>query len=87
MISAKGTVVSGNGRKLNPSDKNLNQSGWKIFENEVRTQAKDPGKVVEIRVEAIYNEGNLTNRPDAFAGSYRVNGGKWLTSGPFTNKR
>jgi hypothetical protein len=71
-------VVPGNGVSQNGL-KNLNQSGYKMWENEVAAQARG-GANVEVRIESTYSPGNVTTRPDTFRASYRVNGGDWVTS-------
>lgn len=52
----------------------------------VKGLAQDPANGrVEISVEPVYYDGNVTTRPDAFNASYRVNGGDWVTT-IFRNK-
>ena len=77
-------VVPGNGKPFG-DEPNLNQGAYKKFENQVRTLAADPANRVEIKVEPVYDPGNMTTRPDQIIGSYRVNGGDWVIQ-QFSNK-
>jgi hypothetical protein len=78
-------VVPGNGRRIGDGLPNLNQGAYKRFENTVAELARDPNNRVEVRIESRYNGGNISNRPDEFVASYRVNGGRWRTQ-TFVNK-
>ena len=78
-------VVPGNGKPIGDGLPNLNQGPYKQFENTVGKLAGDPKNTVEVRIEAAYDSGNTTTRPDRFEASYRVNGGLWSTQS-FVNK-
>ena len=81
------TVVPGNGYRI-PGDPepNLNGSAYKVeFENIVRNHLDNSSHIVEIRIQNIYNSGNLTNRPDTFLVTFRTDAGEWVTV-PFVNK-
>ena len=71
-------VVPGNGVPAN-GVANLNQGAYASWESSVKNLALDPANSsVEMSVQPVYYEGNLTTRPDAFNASYRVNGGDWV---------
>ncbi|MBW8756986.1 MAG: DNA/RNA non-specific endonuclease, partial [Burkholderiales bacterium] len=73
-------VVPGNGFRLGADVPNLNQGAYKSWEEYVKgVAANNPNAVVEMRVEPVYNLGNLTSRPDAFNASHRIDGGNWTT--------
>lgn len=57
-----------------PGISNLNGGAYKQLENDLRDLANTPGNKVHAEFRAIFNEGNLTDRPDAFSVSYSVNG-------------
>jgi hypothetical protein len=78
-------VVPGNGVRLDDGLPNLNQGAYKRFENQIR-RSVHAGDSVDIKVEAIYDPANLSTRPDFFVGSYRNNGGDWVTQ-RFPNKQ
>ena len=79
-------VVPGNGERI-PGDPvaNLNQGAYGSFEKRMAQIASDPSRQVDVRIEARYADTNATTRPDSFAASYRVNGGRWITQS-FVNK-
>lgn len=56
-----------------PGIPNLNQGPYKRLENSLKSLAEIPGNRVYADFRAIFNEGNLTQRPDAFSITYRVN--------------
>lgn len=75
-------VAPGSGRSITLQNgdilKNLNQSRYVTdFENPVADIYRETGQPVPIRIEPIYNEGNLTARPDAFKASYQSPDGNW----------
>ena len=81
------TVVPGNGYRI-PHDlePNLNGSAYKVqFENIVRNHLDHSSRIVEVKVQNIYNSGNHTNRPDHFLVTFRTDAGEWVTV-PFVNK-
>jgi hypothetical protein len=78
-------VVPGNGVRLGPAEPNLNQGAWKRFENQIRSLVRN-GDTVDVVIEAVYNPGNTSTRPDLFRASYRIDGGDWLTR-DFLNRR
>ena len=79
-------VVPGNGKPLTDGLPNLNQGAYKRFENQVAKLAEDPNNTVDVRVQPHYDPSNMTNRPDGFVASYRVNDGDWIER-EFVNKR
>jgi len=70
---------------LHPNGRLTATLAYKRFENTVATLAEDPAKRVEVKIEARYNAGNVSNRPDEFVASYRVDGGRWREQS-FINK-
>lgn len=72
-------VVPGNGKPLPDGTKNLNTGAYATFERQIRQiKQANPDLKIEMRVEALYDAGNTTSRPDAFVASYRAEGGKWI---------
>ncbi|WP_426342968.1 DNA/RNA non-specific endonuclease [Pseudoduganella sp. S-14] len=57
-----------------PNTPNLNGGAYKRLENQLRNMDK-AGDKVHANFEAVYNEGNLTHRPEGFRVTYQVNGG------------
>ena len=57
-----------------PGVPNLNGGAYKQLENTLR-KLDNGGNKVYANFEAIFNDGNLTRRPDAFQVTYSVNGG------------
>ena len=53
---------------------NLNGGAYKVLENTLR-DLHNAGNRVNARFEAVFNPGNLTQRPDAFTVIYDVNNG------------
>jgi hypothetical protein len=78
-------VVPGNGAPLGDGVPNLNQGAYASFERTVRGLLRR-GDTVDIDIEAIYNSGNSTNRPDVFSVEFRVNGGNVVRQ-RFPNKQ
>lgn len=72
-------VVPGNGKPLPDGTKNLNTGAYATFERQIRQiKQAHPDLKIQMRVEALYDAGNTTSRPDAFIASYRAEGGKWI---------
>jgi len=59
-----------------PDLSNLNQGAYKRVEAKLLALAKVPGNNVEAEFKAVFAPGNLSQRPDEFVVTYRVNGGK-----------
>ena len=57
-----------------PGVPNLNQGAYKQLENQLY-ELHTSGNSVYADFHAIFNDGNLTQRPDAFGVTYRVNEG------------
>jgi hypothetical protein len=75
-------VNPGNGMPIPeefPGVPNLNGGSYKQLENDIRELAKVPGNTVTADFQAHFNEGNLTQRPDAFIVKYSVNDGPTIT--------
>ena len=70
-------VNPGNGAPMPtefPGVPNLNGGAYKQLENSLR-KLHNEGNSVYSNFEAIFNDGNLTQRPDSFRVTYSVNGG------------
>lgn len=70
-------VNPGNGSPMPtefPGVPNLNGGAYKQLENTLRNLS-NRGNTVNANFESIFNETNLTRRPDAFRVTYNVNGG------------
>ena len=68
-------VVPGNGRSIGDGQPNLNQGEYKSFELEIGQLLKD-GRKVRVRILAVYDHDNTSNRPDFFVYSYQVDDGR-----------
>lgn len=72
-------VVPGNGKPLADGTKNLNTGAYATFERQIRQiKQANPDLEIRMRVEAVYDAGNHSARPDAFVASYRAEGGRWI---------
>lgn len=70
-------VNPGNGARIPsqfPDTPNLNGGAYKKLENYLRNES-NAGNKVWANFEAVYNEGNLTHRPDGFKVTFKVNDG------------
>lgn len=68
-------VVPGNGRSIGDGKPNLNQGEYKSFELEIGQLLKN-GRIVRVRIQAVYDHGNTSTRPDSFVYSYQVDYGR-----------